>query len=112
MTAATQRHDEQAWLAVFSGARIKRQRSFAVIDLRFLTGFGFKAALCVRFIGRFKRAHETLYSVVRSIIAVALDEVLVDRRRVTAFAALVGDEGTMRFANATPGYFRCLLLRP
>src|SRR5271170_4033950 len=100
MTAASQRHDEQARLAIFSGARVARTRSLAVIDLRFLPWLGFKATLRVRLIRRLDRAHETLDRVVRAFVAVAFDEVLIDRGGIAPFGAFFGDERAIRFAGA------------
>ena len=78
-TAVAQLHHEQPWPAIFSGLRVPRERTLAIVDLRFLPGISLKPATDFRF-SRSQLADETLYRVVRAVVAVMLDQILVDRR--------------------------------
>jgi hypothetical protein len=75
-----------------------RERTLAIIDLRFLPGIGLKPAADFR-LSRSQLANETLYRVVRAVVAVMLDQILVDRDRVTALGSLGLDEAPMRLAR-------------
>ena len=45
-----ERHHEQPRPAILAGARIARQRAFAVVDLRFLAGLRFKTTTDLRLV--------------------------------------------------------------
>ena len=98
-TAVAQLHHEQPWPAIFSGLRVPRERTLAVVDLRFLPGISLKPATDFPF-GRSQFADETFDRVVRAVVAVVLDQILVDRDRVTALGGLRLDEAPMRLAGA------------
>ena len=77
-----------------------RQRTFAVVDLRFLPGIRLKPA--TDFFGSAGRSLPTkrFDRVVRAVVAVMLDQILIDRDRVTALGGLRLDKAPMRLAGA------------
>src|SRR5271156_5514886 len=92
-------HHEQPRTAVVSRARVARWRSFAIIDLRFLTRRRFEPTLDLRF-ARPQLADEPLNGIVRPFVAVVVDEMLVDRYAMAAFGEFGFDDGSVRFATA------------
>jgi hypothetical protein len=94
----TQGHHEQPWTAITVGAGNTRHGTFAVIDLYLLARGKFKPVELLRLPGH-EHAGEALDAVVAGGEAEPVNQVLVDRRVVTAQAQLLGDEGAVRLAR-------------
>ena len=99
MTAKSQRHDKESRLAVLAGARMASGSAFAVVDLLLGADFGLEPAANFQ-IGRSNSARKALDRVVGTIVRVMLDEILIDRRCVTAFSQSCFDEGGVFAAAA------------
>ena len=83
-----QRHDEQARLAIFSRARIARRRALTVSQPATLHPAAVsKRQLTFGSVGS-QLANEPFYGVVAALVAVMLDEALVDDFSVAAFGQL------------------------
>ena len=76
-----------------------RRRSFAIINLRFLTRRRFEPALDLR-LARAQLADEPLNGVVCPFVAVVIDEMLVDRYAMAAFGEFGFDDAPVRLAAA------------
>ena len=76
-----------------------RERTLAIVNLRFLPGISLKSATDFG-LSRSQLANETFYRVVSPVIAVMLDQILVDRHRVTALGGLRLNEAPIRLAGA------------
>ena len=88
----------------------RAERAFAVIDLRFLAGFGFEAAADL-WLALAQLASEALHRVVGTGVTAMQDEVLEDRLGVAALLELAVDELAKRLGAAARrrrpgGHFR------
>lgn len=93
-----QRHHEQAGTTVPPTLRINRRRALAIVDLSFLAGEELKAIKLLG-IGVPQRAHKPLDALVAGRKAKSIDQVLVNRLRISLQAGLFFDPCPMRFAG-------------
>src|SRR5664279_5395795 len=99
MSAKSQRHDKEPRLAVLARARMASRSTLAVVDLLLGADFCLEAAANLR-ISWSNSACKTLDRVVRTVVRVMLDEILIDRRCITALSQSRFDEGGVFAAAA------------